>query len=302
MEPAVSSTLLESIANAAVHSPESVAFVHPERPCLSYAQLAAAIETFADELAMRGIAATATVGLAHPDGAEMALAFLAIGAQAGCAPLNPNFTEPEFEFEIDDLELLAMVVGCGSAELPRAVAAAERKGIPVLRIAPVSDDSATGLVTIDGPAIGPSVTRSPLDPEQVSLVLHTSGTTARPKIVPLRHRNVAASAHAVARSLELTAADRGCAVMPLFHIHGLIAGLSASLTVGASIICTSGFSAPDMLGLAPRPRRHVVHGGAHDAPIPPRSVATQSWRKRRHQRSPSSLIIGVATAVGHGRT
>ncbi len=79
--------------------------------------------------------------------------------------------------------------------------------------------------------------------DDVALVLHTSGTTSRPKIVPLRQRNLACSAAAIAESLALTPRDRSLNVMPLFHIHGLLAGLLAPLSVGASVACTQGFDA-----------------------------------------------------------
>jgi acyl-CoA synthetase (AMP-forming)/AMP-acid ligase II len=77
----------------------------------------------------------------------------------------------------------------------------------------------------------------------VALVLHTSGTTSRPKIVPLTQRNVFASAQHIAHSTRFTAQDRGLNVMPLFHIHGLIAGILAPLSQGGEVHCTSGFNA-----------------------------------------------------------
>ena len=77
--------------------------------------------------------------------------------------------------------------------------------------------------------------------DHVALVLHTSGTTSRPKLVPLTHGNLCVSARNVARTLELTQADRCLNVMPLFHIHGLVAALLASICAGASIACTPGF-------------------------------------------------------------
>jgi len=83
----------------------------------------------------------------------------------------------------------------------------------------------------------------PAHADDVALVLHTSGTTSRPKIVPLTHRNVTASARNIANSTRFTEADRGLNVMPLFHIHGLIAGILAPLSRGGEVHCTSGFNA-----------------------------------------------------------
>ena len=75
------------------------------------------------------------------------------------------------------------------------------------------------------------------------MLMHTSGTTARPKIVPLSHRNICASARHIAAALALSPADRCLNIMPLFHIHGLIAAVSASLGAGASVHCPPGFNA-----------------------------------------------------------
>jgi acyl-CoA synthetase (AMP-forming)/AMP-acid ligase II len=74
-------------------------------------------------------------------------------------------------------------------------------------------------------------------------VLHTSGTTSRPKIVPLSGANIAASARNIRTTLALSPADRCLNIMPLFHIHGLIAAVTSSLSAGASIWATPGFNA-----------------------------------------------------------
>jgi acyl-CoA synthetase (AMP-forming)/AMP-acid ligase II len=86
------------------------------------------------------------------------------------------------------------------------------------------------------------------DPDHIALVLHTSGTTSRPKIVPLRQRNLVASAQHIARTLALTPADRSLVVMPLFHIHGLIGALLSSMYAGASVHCPPGFNALKFFG------------------------------------------------------
>src|SRR5262249_14082830 len=81
------------------------------------------------------------------------------------------------------------------------------------------------------------------EPDDIALVLHTSGTTFRPNIVPLSQRNIAASARHIVATLQLSPADRCLNIMPLFHIHGLMAAVSASLTAGGSVFCTPGFNA-----------------------------------------------------------
>ena len=82
----------------------------------------------------------------------------------------------------------------------------------------------------------------------VALLLHTSGTTSRPKLVPLTQRNVVASAQSIRATLGLVAEDRGLNIMPLFHIHGLMAGLLAPLAAGSQVFCTPGFNALKFFG------------------------------------------------------
>jgi acyl-CoA synthetase (AMP-forming)/AMP-acid ligase II len=72
-------------------------------------------------------------------------------------------------------------------------------------------------------------------------VLHTSGSTSRPKLVPLTQANLSISARNIAQSLGLSPADRCLNIMPLFHIHGLIGCVLSSLSAGAEVVCTPGF-------------------------------------------------------------
>ena len=80
-------------------------------------------------------------------------------------------------------------------------------------------------------------------PDGEALALHTSGTTARPKLVPLRHVNLCASARNIAVALELGPDDRGLSPMPLFHVHGLVAGVLSALYAGGAAWCAPRFDA-----------------------------------------------------------
>ena len=153
-------------------------------------------------------------------------------------PLNPALTQSEFEFYLRDLDARALLVEADD-DSP-SVAAAESLQVPVIRVEP--SDSA-GAFTFDLASELPSAA-APAVPEDVALVLHTSGTTGRPKMVPLTHANLMASADNVAQTLELEQHDCCLNVMPLFHIHGLVAALLASLSSGGTVICTTGFHGP----------------------------------------------------------
>jgi acyl-CoA synthetase (AMP-forming)/AMP-acid ligase II len=156
--------------------------------------------------------------------------------------LNPAYRADEFEFYLTDLRAKALVVERGSAS--PALAIAEKLGLLVLDLVPSAGGAgAFELVARGAAQRSPSPLGGPATADDIALILHTSGTTSRPKIVPLSQRNVSASAQNVRDTLALGPGDTGLQIMPLFHIHGLIAGLLAPLAAGGCIFCTPGFNA-----------------------------------------------------------
>ena len=180
------------------------------------------------------------VAIVLPNGPLMATAFLCVAQAATTAPLNPAYTEAEFRLYLEDLGCKALLVQCGDTS--PAAAAANALGIEVIELQPDSDSGA-GVFALPSMRSGKAARPGDAGAEDVALVLHTSGTTSRPKIVPLTHANVTASAQHIVDTLALTSADRCLNVMPLFHIHGLMAAVLASLAAGGSIACTPGFDA-----------------------------------------------------------
>lgn len=224
------------------HCPEAMALYAPGRKPLSYAALHAHVVRTAAELRRRGIQRDDIVAVVLPNGPEMASAFLSVSVGAISAPLNPVYRADEFEFYLSDLPAKALLIA-GLPDTP-AREVARGAGIPVIELAWSPDDTA-GLFTLEGcPANKLSDALEAPHDNDIALVLHTSGTTSRPKIVPLTHANLSASARHIAASLELTSEDCCLNVMPLFHIHGVVAALLASLQSGGGVVCTPGFVAP----------------------------------------------------------
>lgn len=204
----------------------------------SYSSLIDVISSNAQWLRSAGVGPQDRVAIVLPNGPAAASSFLAVASCAVAAPLNPAYTREEFAFYLEDLAARAAIVleGGDSAVL----AAAEDTGTPVLRLVP---GEGAGAFRLHG-AVGEPRTQAALNgAEADALVLHTSGTTARPKIVPLTQANLAASASNIAKTLRLTPEDRALNVMPLFHIHGLVGVLLSSLAAGAAVHCTPGFDA-----------------------------------------------------------
>ncbi len=219
-------------------TPDRAAFRAPDRPVLDFAALVQFVEQTSGTLATAGIGRNDKIAIVLPNSPEAATAFLSAANCAIAAPLNPAYKQGEFDYYLQDLD--AKMLLCSDADGPAAIAA-KALGIPVGLIA-VDAGKPAGVFALDLPK-GTPLPLSAAKPDDIALVLHTSGTTSRPKLVPLTHRNVSASGQNVAASLGLTADDTCMNVMPLFHIHGLIAAVLGSLSAGGSIYCTPGFNA-----------------------------------------------------------
>jgi acyl-CoA synthetase (AMP-forming)/AMP-acid ligase II len=230
-------TIIERMAPGGENAP---AILAPDRGALTHGGLRRLIAATVARLNALGIGRGDRVAIVLPNGPEMATAFLAVSAAATTAPLNPAYREDEFDFYLSDIGAKALIVT--SDEAGPAVAVAERRGIAILRLVPDADGGA-GSFTLEGGVLGDVTNPGVARDDDTALLLHTSGTTSRPKLVPLSHANLAASATHIGATLRLKPDDRCLNIMPLFHIHGLIAAVLASLAAGGSTYCTPGFNA-----------------------------------------------------------
>jgi oxalate---CoA ligase len=228
------------LATGADHAP---ALSAPGRPPLSFGGLRGLIERTLASLNAAGIGRNHRVAIVLPNGPEMAACFMACVRGVTSAPLNPAYRADEFEFYLSDLSARALIVERGSVS--PAVEVARKLGVQVIELVP---GEAAGDFTLDLAPATPAADAGDARPDDISMVLHTSGTTSRPKIVPLTQRNLAASAQNIAATLKFTAQDCGLNIMPLFHIHGLIAGVLAPLSAGSQVFCTPGFNALKFFG------------------------------------------------------
>ena len=231
----MSSTLTSMLAT---HADDANAIGASEKIWLTFGALRQLSVEVCNSLRANGIGARDRIAIVLPNGDAMASAFITIAQAATTAPLNPNYREDEFAFYLEDLAAKAIVLEAGYTG--PAEAAAQKLEIVILRLHHDSDVAGKFLLTGES-GIAKAKDELP-DNNDIALILHTSGTTSRPKIVPLWQSNITASARNIAISLNLTSSDRCMNVMPLFHIHGLIAAVASSLSVGASIWCTGGFN------------------------------------------------------------
>lgn len=225
--------------------PGDVALQAPDGPSLTYDQIRRQVHDLGEQLRGLGIAREDRVLLALPNGIEAIVAFLAVSSVATAGPLNPGYRPEEFRFYMEDTHHRALITPSSDGEAARSVALDG-----VLQLAVSSDDA--GKVTFDAgqmAGLGPVGHPSPEDP---ALVLHTSGTTSRPKRVPLRHSNLVASAVNIRDTYTLTSQDVSLCVMPLFHVHGIVASLLSALLSGGTVVVPPRFSANGFWPMAER--------------------------------------------------
>ena len=222
--------------------PRAISLLAPARHPLTYDGLRTQVGETVKALNEHDIGVGDRVALVLENGPELAACFLAVSAAATCAPLNPAYRVNEFSFSFSDLLPSALIVQQGVDSPAREVAAS--RGVPIIELVPRTREAA-GLfdLTFSGPR---RTVQAPVfaEGDAVALLLHTSGTTSRPKMVPLTQANLWHSALNIKKTLGLDAGDRCLNVMPLFHVHGLIGALLSSVAAGGSVVCSPGFFAP----------------------------------------------------------
>ncbi len=226
-------TLLDLLESGA---PSHPAIVAPGGPVVNYNSLRRQVQTLAAQLRAMGIDRGDRVAIVLPNGIEAIVTFLAVAVAGTAAPLNPAYTAAEFEFYMDDTKATALITSDDGGEEARSAAPAS-----VMDIRAALDESGRVSLTGSGAAAEGRETALP-EPDDVALVLHTSGTTSRPKRVPLAHRNLTASVENIVETYDLSDRDVSLCIMPLFHVHGLMASTLSTLHSGGTVVVPPRFN------------------------------------------------------------
>ena len=292
------------LAARAGDDPNAVALSAPGRPALQYPSLKDEVARLALRLGEIGVTASDRIAIVLPDGPEMITAFLAVGSVAGAAPLNPAYGAPQLDFYLADLEARWLITAPGVSDAAEAVAGSRGVGIVHLHW---NADGPAGSVTAEPvrhPACQASAAAEAGD--RPALILHTSGTTSRPKMVPLSQTNLLASASNIRRWLHLGREDRLLCFMPLFHIHGIVASLAA-LDGGGAVACPGRFVAtrffdwlealrPTWYSAVPTMHQGILQRASNHAPV----IAANPLRFIRSASAalPDRVARGLESAFG----
>src|SRR5437588_884149 len=192
-----------------------------------------------------GVGRNDRIAVVLSDGPDAAAAVVSVAAASVCVPLNPAFTADEWQRYFAETRIAALLTSPDIDSPSRAVARGH--GIPVLDLS-ISPHGAPAPFSITAGSITAAPSRAAGADDFAcssddAFVLLTSGTTSRPKTIPLTHAAVSLSAYNVGAAIKLEPDDRLLSVLPLFHGHGLISGVIAALAAGSSVVCTPGFNA-----------------------------------------------------------
>src|SRR5260370_3127246 len=229
--------------------PSHVAISAVGGPASAYAALQEQVDALVKELDQLGLGKGDRIAMALPNDLEVIASFLAAATVGTAAPLNPAYTRDEFKFYLEDTGARALIVPPQAGVEARAAAADD-----VLIIeAAIHNNGRVGFAGNANDRVARAIEQPSAD--DAALILHTSGTTSRPKRVPLSHANLSTAAHNVAETYELTPDDVSLCVMPLFHVHGLVASTLATLFTGGTVVVPSKFNP---LSFWPAVREHRV--------------------------------------------
>jgi oxalate---CoA ligase len=209
--------------------------IRTETNSLTYAALGGLVDSLARALSDFGLREGDRIAIALPNGLEVIAMFLAASTVATAAPLNPAYTVEEFKFYLEDTQARALIVPSDSAKEARTAALETNVAI----IECTAGEGGDIQLSMNGQL---SRAEEAAGSKDIALILHTSGTTSRPKRVPLAHANLLTSAQNVANTYQLTAEDVSLCVMPLFHVHGLVASTLATFRSGGTVVVPSKFN------------------------------------------------------------
>ncbi|MCP9888746.1 AMP-binding protein [Cyanobium sp. ATX 6A2] len=231
-------TIRDLLRDAALSHPDQTVFFGAEGT-LSSAELAGAVDAVIQGLREAGVSREHRVAVWGTHGRDTAVALLAAMAAAVAAPVDPSLNEDALREELERMHVRAVLIaGLAPPRLDRVV---QGIGLPLLdssRFVACQGVSNSGLYNqVEDYALCTSP----------CLVLQTSGTTSRPKVVPLTHANLLVAAAGTAEVLNLGPDDCCLVAMPFFHIHGIVTCLLAPLVSRGKILFPANALLPSLV-------------------------------------------------------
>jgi acyl-CoA synthetase (AMP-forming)/AMP-acid ligase II len=262
--------------------PDHTAIECPGLHPLTYRDLRMQILSVVKALNARGLHRNDRIAVITPAGPETAVIIISVMAGFTCVPLNPQSREQEYERNFSQLKIKAIIVQRGYATAATTVATC--RGMAVIELLPLA--GMAGRFTLEPAGVQDTTEAQFATPSDISHIFLTSGTTTRPKIVPLSQKQTFSGRQRQAVALKMTRTDRCLNISPYFHGMGLHTALLSVLYAGGTVICIKEFIPPDFFFLLKtlRPTFYVAGPAHHQGilremkKIPPREGKQNSLR------------------------
>lgn len=232
------------LTQSAVLRPHAPALIAANGHSLTYGRLAHEAACVRDLLLAEGILSTDRVALVTPRGIGAVAPFFGIVGCAALVPIEPDIAEGEIDSVLSRLAIRFVVT---PMDCPPAIeAAAHRRQVKILRTpgAELFSSPRTAIRSFDPARLTAS---SDMGPHSHAILLRTSGTTSRSKIVAITHMNLLACIEKVVPWYNLTPADRCLNLMPLYHGHGFTVGMLVPFLSGGSTIMPDVLDPQDLI-------------------------------------------------------
>ncbi len=231
-------TVPDALAFWAERTPDAIAILAPGRPAATYRELHVAVDRLAAELRARGLGRQDGIAVVFPEGPDLCLALLAAVSVGIAVPLAWPTVEAEYRRILVQRRVRAVLA---DAAIPAAAVAPDDRELTTITVASGSPGRMGDLRVAGRPRGEPTPASLP-QPDDIAVILHSSGTTGRSKVVPRLHRNSAATCRAIIAARAITPADRCLSLSPTAYSQGLIILMTAVFS-GSSFISVPG---PDL--------------------------------------------------------
>jgi len=224
---------------------------------VSYADYDARTNRIAGGLAALGLGRGDRAAVLLPNGVEIVETYLAV-AKLGAVtvPLNPMFTPREIEYVVTNSRAKLLVTTAREAGRIHTL----RARLPSLRALVTTEAEVAAAIPWTAVAAGAAAPPAAVDPDDVAMILYTSGTTGNPKGAMLTHRGLLDNACAVVEAVGFRETDRSLCVLPLFHLFAIAFDYLQMMTAGGSTVIVERFDAGPALELIERHRVSVLVG------------------------------------------